>query len=603
MATDTRKKRNTYYVDETLETPFSLSHLKRSLVYVKRHKKSMLLALMFSSIAIICWQIMPYLFMTMIDKFIANKNIKGMLIIGFIQFILVVLATTCERQRSLISARTGQIIVSEIRSDLFSHLQKLPFDYFDSRPHGKILVRVVNYVNTVADFFANGLINVILEFLSLIFIIFFMFMTNVALTWIVLSGLFPFALYMLIIKNKQRKAARNFSNKTSNINAYYQETIEGMRVTQSFGREQKNIEIAQNMANDCRKAHMHFVKITHLMLPSVLIISTVVTIILYIAGANIEGITVGAILAMAAYCSRFWQPIQNLGNLYNNIVNTVAYLERIFETMDEKCDISDIDGAYDLPEVTGEVRFEHVVFEYENNSPILDDLNMKVRAGQSVALVGPTGAGKTTIVNLLARFYDIKSGKITIDGHDIHNVTLSSLRRQMGMMLQDTFIFSGTIMDNIRYGKLDATEEEIINAAKVVSAHDFIMSLPDGYNTVINERGSSLSAGQRQLISFARTLISDPKVLILDEATSAVDTKTELLVQKGLLSLLKGRTSFIIAHRLSTIKNCDRIMYIDQKTIAEAGNHEQLIAARGLYYELYTSQLIKEVNYSELNKE
>lgn len=594
MAADTKKKRNTYDVDEALDSPFSFSHLKRSFVYIKKHKTKMLLAMIFSIIAILCWQTMPYLFMIIIDDYVASKNIKGMIIICIISLLLVGLAVICERSRALISAKTGQKIVSEIRSDLFSHLQKLPFDYYDSRPHGKILVRVVNYVNTVADFFANGLINVILELLSLFFIIFYMLITNVQLTLIVLAGLVPFVIYIFAMKNKQRKASRAFSNKNSNINAYYQENIDGMRVTQSFDREPKNIEIAETMADACRKAHMRFAKIIHLMSPSVVLLSAVVTVILYLTGIKIEGITVGVILAMASYCSRFWQPIQSLGNLYNSIVNAVAYLERIFEAMDEKCDIEDVAGAKELPEVKGEVKFEHVVFEYEKDRPILDDLNMTVTPGQSVALVGPTGAGKTTVVNLLARFYDIKSGKITIDGHDIHGVTLRSLRQQMGMMLQDTFIFAGTVMDNIKYGKLDATDEEAINAAKIVCAHDFIMTLPDGYNTVINERGSSLSAGQRQLISFARTLLSDPKVLILDEATSAIDTKTELLVQKGLNSLLSGRTSFIIAHRLSTIKNCDRIMYIAQKTIAEAGSHEQLMAAQGLYYELYTSQLTKE---------
>lgn len=594
MATDTKKKRNTYDVDETLESPFSFSHLKRSFVYIKRFKKPLLTAMTLSIIAILCTQTMPYLFMLIIDKYIAQKNITGMILVSLLNLLLVLISSFCTQRRSIISAKTGQEIVSQIRSDLFSHLQTLPFDYYDSRPHGKILVRVVNYVNTVADFFSNGLINIILEFLSLIFIVFFMFMTDFRLTWIVLVGLLPFVLYMFFIKNAQRRASRQFSNKTSNINAYYQENIDGMKVTQSFDREEKNIEIAQNMADACRKTHMKFIKIAHLMAPSVGLISATVTIILYIAGARMGDIKVGVILAMAAYCSRFWQPIQNLGNLYNNIVNTASYLERIFETMDEKCDITDIEGAKTLPNVTGDVKFEHVVFEYEKDRPILDDLSMHVKPGQSVALVGPTGAGKTTVVNLLARFYDIKSGRITIDGYDIHEVTMKSLRRQMGMMLQDTFIFAGTVMENIKYGKLDATDEEAINAAKTVCAHDFIMTLPNGYNTHINERGSSLSAGQRQLISFARTLLSDPKVLILDEATSAIDTKTELLVQKGLNSLLKGRTSFIIAHRLSTIKNCDRIMYIAQKTIAEAGNHEQLMAAQGLYYELYTSQLTEQ---------
>ena len=375
------------------------------------------------------------------------------------------------------------------------------------------------------------------------------------------------------------------------MNAYYQESIDGMKVTQSFDRQEVNYGIAYKMADECSKWFVKRTLFAQSMTPSAAILSAVVTAAIYLIGIGTQGISVGVIIAMAAYCGRFWQPIQNLGSLYNSVIDTAAYLERIFEMMDEKVDIDDKEGAYELPDIKGEVKFEHVFFEYEKDVPILKDVTFTAKAGQSIALVGLTGAGKTTVVNLLARFYDIKSGSITIDGNSIYDVTINSLRRQMGMMLQDTFIFSGTIMENIKYGRLDATDEEAMEAAKIVSAHDFIMGLPDGYNTVVTERGGSLSAGQRQLISFARTLLADPKVLILDEATSAIDTKTELLVQKGLQNLLKGRTSFIIAHRLSTIKNCDRIMYIAQKNIAESGNHRQLLDAHGLYYELYTSQL------------
>lgn len=591
MAADTKKKRNTYDVDETLESPFNIKHLKRSLVYVSRYKFQLFLAFVCSMVNIICNQTTPFFYMLIIDKYIAEKNIRGIVFVCVLALCLVGVSIVCELIRGSISAKTGQQIVKEIRSDLFRHLQELPFDYFDSRPHGKILVRVVNYINTIADFFANGLINILLELLSLGVIAGFMFMTNVKLTFVVLAGMIPFVAYLIVVKNAQRKATRNHSNKNSNINAYYQETIDGMRVTQSFNREAENITIAKKMADACKSALFRYIAITDLMFPFVVIISSVVTVVLYLVGTGSVGLSAGVILAMASYCSRFWQPLQNLGNLYNSMVNTVAYLERIFEAMDEPRDIEDKEGAYVLPSVKGAVRFEDVTFQYEPGRPILEHFSLDVKAGQSIALVGPTGAGKTTVVNLLARFYDIQNGKITIDGHVVSDVTLKSLRQQMGMMLQDTFIFTGTIMENIKYGKLDATDEEAINAAKVVCAHDFIMSMPEGYQTMVNERGSSLSAGQRQLISFARTLLSDPKVLILDEATSNIDTKTELLVQQGLQSLLAGRTSFIIAHRLSTIKNCDVIMYIDNKNIAESGSHEELLEKQGLYYDLYTSQL------------
>ena len=587
-----KQTRNKYDVDETLDSPFSLQHFKRSAKYIKRHAKELVSALIFSVIAIVCGLTFPYILMIITDTLIPSGNVWGIVGIGIVGYALILIIMYSERKRGLISNKAGQTIVGEIRSDLFAHLQKLPFDYYDSRPHGKILVRVVNYVNSVADFFSNGLINIVLELLSLVFILFFMFATSPKLTLVVLVGLIPFAAYVLLVKSAQRRASRIFSNKNSNMNAYYQESIDGMKVSQSFDREGVNQGIAEKMAKACATWFVKRAAIAHTMFPSAIVISTVAVAAIYLIGVGMgETISVGVIIAMGAYCGRFWQPIQNLGNLYNNVIDTAAYLERIFEVMDVEPEIVDRLGAYDLPDIQGDVRFDHVFFEYETDVPILKDVTFRAKPGESIALVGPTGAGKTTVVNLLARFYDIKSGAITIDGHSIYDVTLKSLREQMGMMLQDTFIFSGTILDNIKYGRLDATDEEAMEAAKVVSAHEFISALPHGYQTVVTERGSSLSAGQRQLISFARTLLADPKVLILDEATSAIDTKTELLVQEGLQSLLKGRTSFIIAHRLSTIKHCDRILYIDQKNIAEAGNHQQLIDAQGLYYALYTSQL------------
>ena len=594
MSETTKQKRNTYDVDEKLESSFNIKHFKKSAKYIKKYSKQMVFAFVLSVIAIVADLFFPTILRMITDEFIPQKNIYATIGAGLVGALLAIIIMITQRKRGIISNHMGQKIVSEMRSDLFEHIQELPFDYYDSRPHGKILVRVVNYVNNVADFFANGLVNIVLELLSIVFILIFMFTTNVRLTFIALAGVIPFLVYVLLIKIPQRKASRAFSNKNSNLNAYYQESIDGMKVTQSFNREQMNYNIASTMADECSKWYIRRSYITHTMGPASMIVSSLVTAFVYIVGLELgEEISVGVIFAMASYCVRFWEPIQNLGKLYSSIIDTAAYLERIFEAMDEKVEIVDAPNAYDLPQVSGEIKFEHVFFEYEKDVPILKDVTFRAKAGESIALVGPTGAGKTTIVNLLARFYDIKSGRITIDGHNIHDVTMKSLRSQMGMMLQDTFIFSGTIMENIKYGRLDATDEEAIESAKIVSAHEFISDLPDGYNTMVAERGSSLSAGQRQLISFARTLLADPKVLVLDEATSVIDTKTEVLVQKGLQSLLKGRTSFIIAHRLSTIKNCDRILYIDQKNIAEAGNHQQLLDAQGLYYQLYTSQLIE----------
>ncbi len=585
-----KKQRNKYDVDESLESEFNLAHLKRSGRYIKKYSKQLIAALCYSVISIVAGLVYPYIIKIILDNLVPQKDVAGMLIIGGICIILFIMIMLADRARGIISAKVGQKIVSEIRSDLFAHLQTLPFDYYDSRPHGKILVRVVNYVNAVADFFANGLINIVLELLSLVFILFFMFATDVRLTLLVLTGIVPFAIYVQIIRRSQGKASRAFSNKTANMNAYFQESIDGMRVTQSFVREEINQATAQGIASACRSAYMRMVALMYTMLPSVLIISALATSAIYLVGVG-HAMTAGVIISMGVYCGRFWQPIQSLGALSNQIVNTASYLERIFEVMDTPAAISDKPDARPLPPVKGEVCFKDVCFAYEKDVPILEHLSFTAKAGDSIALVGPTGAGKTTIVNLLARFYDIGSGAITIDGIGLYDVTLASLRSQMGIMLQDTFIFSGTIMENIKYGRLDASDEEAVAAARVVHADDFIKLMPNGYNTYVTERGSSLSAGQRQLISFARTLLADPRVLILDEATSAIDTKTELLVQQGLQRLLKGRTSFIIAHRLSTIKHCDRILYVSERNIAEAGNHEQLLAARGLYYELYQSQL------------
>ena len=377
------------------------------------------------------------------------------------------------------------------------------------------------------------------------------------------------------------------------MNAYLQESLNGMKVTQIFTREEMNYGIFDRLCNAVRSTMMHASIVSNFTWYFSQNISQLVSIFLYIAGVYwcSPMISFGTLVAMVSYSDRFWGPINNLANLYNNFINTIAYLERIFETIDEPVDIDDAPDAVELPPIKGSVEFSHVVFGYETGHTVLNDVNFKVEPGQNIALVGPTGAGKSTVVNLLSRFYNLNSGAILVDGYDISKVTLHSLRAQMGIMLQDSFIFSGTIRDNIRYGRLDATDAEIEEAAKRVRAHDFIVGIEDGYDTEVNERGSRLSQGQKQLVALARTLLSDPKILILDEATSAIDTKTEKLLQEGIAELLKGRTAFIIAHRLSTIKSCDRIMYVAHQNIVESGTHDELIAKHGAYYELYTAQL------------
>lgn len=522
----------------------------------------------------------------------------GQLVLLTIAFVgTIAVSITFSTIRSRIMTVVGQDIIFDIRTDLFKHLQELPFEYYDNRPHGKILIRVVNYVNSVSDMLSNGIINVILECLNMLFIMIFMFFVNVKLSLVVLSGLPIFAVIMMMIKKRQRKAWQDVSNKSSNLNAYLQENITGARVTQIFTREEENAQIFDRLSEKYRKSWINAVKYSNLVWPATDNVSTLVRAAIFVVGLLVltpAAVSLGTIVAMTSYASSFWQPIMNLSNIFNNFINNIAYLERIFETLDEPATIADKPNAQDIGDITGEVKFDDVTFSYEQGKTVLEHISFDVKPGESVALVGPTGAGKSTVVSLLSRFYDLDSGKITIDGKDISQATLHSLRSQMGIMLQDSFIFSGTIYDNIRYGRLDATEEEIREAAKIVCADEFISEMKDGYMTEVNERGSKLSGGQKQLISFARTLLSDPKILVLDEATSSIDARTEKLLQQGLQRLLVGRTSFIIAHRLSTIKNCDKIMYIDNKGIAECGTHDQLIAKKGEYYKLYTAQHMDE---------
>ncbi|EAD5842185.1 TPA: ABC transporter ATP-binding protein [Listeria innocua] len=584
--------RNKFDIDEELETAFSAAHLKRILVYVKPYQKSIYITLFVILLANVATMIGPYLTKVVIDDTIPNKNMTQLFWIAIIFIVSVVVTGLCMRYRIRSITLIGQDILKDMRTAIFGHLQKLPFSYFDSRPHGKILIRVVNYINMLSDLLSNGLINLISDILSVIVTLGFMLMIDPVLTLYSLALIPVLFVIVMVIKTAQRKAYQVLSNKQSNMNAYIHESIAGIKVTQSFSREEENFEIFTEVSNEYRRSWMKAVKIQFLLWPGVQNIAVMTTCLIYFVGIKGYGVDVstGTLIAFIGYVGNFWNPVINIGNFYNSLITATTYLERIFETMDVEPDIKDVPNAKKMPPIVGNVDFKDVYFRYEEGVDILKGINFHVDAGESIALVGPTGAGKTTIINLLSRFYNINSGEILVDGENVEEVTLRSLRSQMGVMLQDTFIFSGTIIENIRYGKLDATEEEIIAAAKVVRAHDFISGLKDGYYTEVKERGSTLSAGQRQLISFARALLADPKILILDEATSSIDTQTEILLQEGLERLLEGRTSFIIAHRLSTIKNSSRIFYIDNGRIQEAGSHEELMAQHGYYYNLYQSQ-------------
>jgi len=449
---------------------------------------------------------------------------------------------------------------------------------------------VVNYINSLSEMLSNGMLNVVTDLFSLVIIIIILLFIDVRLTLIVMAGLPPLFLVTFLLKIKNRRAWKLLSAKQSNLNAYAHESIAGVRVTQSFNREEENAQIFEEVSGSVRSSWMGAMKVMFLLWPSAENIGMITISFLYIYGVALiagETLTVGVLIAFISYIFRFWMPINNIATFYNQLVANMSYLERIFEALDEPILVKDRPGAVEMPNIAGQVTFKDVHFSYEEGQPVLSGINFSCKAGDTVALVGPTGAGKTTVINLLCRFYELKGGQILIDNFDISQSTLASLRGQMGIMLQDSFIFSGTIMDNIRYSRLDATDEEVIEAAKSVCAHDFILQMEEGYQTEVNERGSRLSVGQRQLISFARALLADPQILILDEATANIDTRTEQALQEGLNRLLEKRTSFIIAHRLSTIQHADMIMVVDNGGIAEAGTHDELVALGGEYNKLY----------------
>lgn len=584
--------RNQSNVDEELTQQFNWHDYRRLAQYLKPYLKRIYRILFIIILANVAGMLGPYFTKITIDTIIPQRQFGQLWLIGGLFTASLFFIGWCLRYRIYAITELGQDVLKDMRLDIFEHLQRLSFAYFDSRPHGKILIRVVNYINTLSDLLSNGLVNLISDIFNVVITLVFMFAINARLTWYSLILIPVLAVMVWFIQDRQRKAYQILSNKQANLNAYIHESIAGIRVTQSFAREKENYRIFNESNKAYRHSWMHAVKIQFLLWPGVQNIAVLTTCLIYFVGIRQIGVQVstGTLIAFIGYINNFWNPVINIGNFYNSLITATAYLERIFETLDEKPRIQDRPDAQTLPQITGQVRFNHVNFRYEPGKNILNDVTFQVQPGQSVALVGPTGAGKTTVINLLSRFYDVNEGSVTVDGHDVRSVTLASLRAQMGVMLQDTFIFSGTIRENIRYGRLDATDEEVVAAAKVVRADDFISELKDGYDTRVEERGSTLSAGQRQLVAFARVLLADPRILILDEATSSIDTKTEELLQSGLLALLKGRTSFIIAHRLSTIKNCDQIFYIDHGEIKEHGTHDELMAAKGLYHRLYQSQ-------------
>ena len=588
---------NSYREDEQLESSDKKKILMRLLSYLFVYKGPIIGVLLCMSITVAISLINPLIIEEALDHYVANGDLPGLLKLGAFALAINILFIVLVKVRMSIMARITNKILLQIRQDLYEHIQTLSFAFFDSRPTGKILARIIGDVNSLKNVLDNFVTTLIPEFVTVAGVVVIMMVKDARLALAALSTLPLMMVGIFLVQRASHKRWQIYRKKSSNLNAYVHEDIAGMSVVQSFGAEDETKEIFGELTDEHRNAYWDACRFADMFGPTVDFCWGIGAMMLYLVGVKILGVeqvSVGLLVAFATYINMFWNPIMNLSNFYNSLITNLTAAERIFDILDTEPDIFDKKDVEELPEIKGAVEFSHVSFTYDRGTPaetkVLEDVSFSVKPGETIALVGPTGAGKTTIVNLISRFYDIEEGTISVDGYDLTKVSIQSLRKQMGVMTQDNFIFHGTIRENILYGKLDATEEEMITAAKAVNAHDFIMKMEKGYDTELKEQGAGLSIGQRQLIAFARTMVSMPKILILDEATSSIDTHTELMVQKGIEALLVGRTSFVIAHRLSTIQNADRIFVIDQGGILEQGSPQELMEKKGAYYKLYMAQ-------------
>lgn len=585
--------RNATKQDEQISDKTKRETLFRLFKYLFGYKKTIavVMVLMVASTTIILMN--PIILERAIDVHIANKDSEGLIKLGILGITLNVLLILLIKLRMYLMAKVSNDVLVKIRKELYEHIQTLGFQFFDSRPTGKILARLMGDVNSLKDVLANSVTTLIPEAVTLIAVVIIMIAKNGKLGLASMSAMPLMAIGVWYVQTKSHKRWQIFRKKNSNLNAFLHEDVAGIRVIQSFHAEDETEETFDDLLKQHYDSFDMAVRYADAFGPVVDICWGIAGMMMYWVGVTLIGkgeVQVGALISFGSYISMFWQPLMNLSNFYNQLVTNITGAERIFEILDTEAEITDAKDAVELPKIKGEVIFSHVSFHYDDDPDVLSDVSFTVKPGETIALVGPTGAGKSTIVNLLSRFYDVQKGEIRIDGYDIKKVSVASLREQMGVMTQDNFLFSGTVRDNIRYGKLDATDEEIEAAAKAVNAHEFIMKMEEGYDTKIKERGAGLSIGQRQLLAFARTMVSAPRILILDEATSSIDTHTELLVQQGIETLLAGRTSFVVAHRLSTIQKADRIFVVDKGGIIESGSPAELMAKKGEYYKLYMAQ-------------
>ncbi|WP_310832413.1 ABC transporter ATP-binding protein [Paenibacillus pedocola] len=597
-AEQTLGERFVYKDDDQIDKSFDWKQFTRLFGYMKPYAKQMLpLVAVLMILGTVTKLTVPFLTSMAIDKAIAPKDGNPSLTLLYTLtasvIVLYLIQWIAGVYRIKYTNVIGQRVIYDLRSDLFRHIQKLSFNFFDKRPAGSVLVRVTNDINSLQDLFTNGVVNLMIDCVQLVGIMVILLLINWKLGLAVMITVPVMFFVSTKLRQKIRIAWQDVRMKNSRINSHLNESIQGIRVTQAYTQERENMQYFDAMNMDSRKSWNKASAMNQAFGPIIEVTGGFGTMILFWYGAYLiqsGELTVGFLVAFSTYVSNFWDPINRLGQMYNQLLVAMASSERIFEYLDEQPAVQDKPDAKPLPKIQGDINFNKVVFEYEKGRAALKGISLDVKAGQSIALVGHTGSGKSTIINLIGRFYDIKSGSLTIDGRDVRDVTLQSLREQIGIVLQDTFIFSGTIRDNIRFGRLDATDAEVEEVAKAVDAHDFIMKLPGGYETEVEERGSALSMGQRQLLSFARALLADPRILILDEATASIDTETEIKIQEALKILLQGRTSFIVAHRLSTIRHADKIVVLDHGEIKEEGNHAELTARDGIYNGLIEAQ-------------
>ena len=584
-------KRNTFFEDEKIEKKIDMKQLLRTLKYILPYKKILVLVSVMMLVAAVVSLLPPRLLKVIVDKTVVEKNYRELALVGggLVLLSAVEILSTFIQSRSM--GRMGFRIITQIRTDIFDRLQLLSFDYFDNSPDGKIVVRVTENINGLADFFTNYVMMFAIYIVKIVVVTVFMLSLSPMLTVIVFATVVPMMTIVFLLRSYLKKMYTAHRAKNSNRTAFLVESIMGEQIVKNYNRIEKNKEIYRQIHEDSVNMWWTIVKRSRLNSPVVQLFWNVGTLCIFgvalsmILGGN-EGITAGMVITFTTYMSSFQDPLSQISTIIQELAQVSSNLEQVFDTIDYPVDIQDKENPIELKDVRGKVDFEDVTFSYDEDVNILEHFNLHVRPGEMIALVGPTGAGKTTVINMLTRFYDVKQGSVRIDDVDVRDASLHSLRSEVGVLMQDPFIFKGTIMDNIRYGRWDATDEECIAAAKAIFADKFIRRLKGGYQHVLEERGSGLSAGERQLISFARIVLKNPSVVILDEATSAIDTETELLIQEALEVLLKGKTSFIVAHRLSTIRNADRILYIRNKGIAEEGTHEELMAKKGYYYEL-----------------